>query len=69
MKSIIEAMQIDSSFAEPNAWIMDTKNHRWHNLHLVVDGECQWCNLILTTQLSTTITSGVIATTLAIVDA
>jgi len=26
MKSRVEAMHIDSSFAQPNAWIMDMKN-------------------------------------------
>jgi superfamily II DNA helicase RecQ len=45
-KSRAEAMHIDSSFIEPNAWIMDMENYQWHNLHLVVDGQSQRCNLI-----------------------
>jgi hypothetical protein len=39
-------MHIDSSFVEPNAWIMDTKNCWRHNLHLTIDGQSQWCSLI-----------------------
>jgi superfamily II DNA helicase RecQ len=45
-KSKVEAMHIDSSFAKPNVWIMDTKNCRQHNLHLAIDGQSQWCSLI-----------------------
>ncbi len=37
-KSRAEALHIDSSFIEPNAWITDTENCRQHSLHLVVDG-------------------------------
>jgi len=39
-------MHIDSSFVEPNVWIMDTDNYQQHNLHLVVDGQSQWYSLI-----------------------
>jgi superfamily II DNA helicase RecQ len=45
-KSRDEALHIDSSFVEPNAWIMNTENCRRHNLHLAVDGQSQRCNLI-----------------------
>jgi superfamily II DNA helicase RecQ len=45
-KSRAEALHIDSSFAEPNAWILDIENCRRHNLHLAMDGQSQWCNLI-----------------------
>jgi superfamily II DNA helicase RecQ len=45
-KSKVEVMHIDSSFAKPNAWIMDTKIYRRHNLHLAIDGQSQWCSLI-----------------------
>jgi hypothetical protein len=45
-KSRAEAMHIDSSFVEANAWIMDTKNCQWHNLHLAIDGQSLWCSLI-----------------------
>ncbi len=38
MKSRVEAMHINSSFVEPNVWIMDMENCRRHNLHLAVDG-------------------------------
>jgi hypothetical protein len=48
MKSKAEAMHIYSSFAKPNAWIME--NCQRHNLHLTVDGQSQWCNLIPATQ-------------------
>jgi len=41
-----EAMHIDPSFVEPNAWIMDTNNCRRHGLHMFVDGQPQWCSLI-----------------------
>jgi len=37
-KSKAEALHFDSSFAEPNIWITDMENCRWHNLHLAVDG-------------------------------
>jgi hypothetical protein len=43
-------MHIDSSIDEPNAWIMDMKNYQQHNLHLVVNGQSQWCSLIQATQ-------------------
>jgi hypothetical protein len=43
-------MHIDSSFAEPKAWIMDMDNCQRHNLHLVVDGQSQRCSLILAAQ-------------------
>ncbi len=46
----IETLHLNSSFTEPNAWIMDTKNCRWHNLHLAVDGQSQQCNLIPSAQ-------------------
>ncbi len=49
-KSKVEAVHIDSSFAEPNAWIMDMKDYRQHNLHLVIDGQSQWCSIILIAQ-------------------
>jgi hypothetical protein len=49
-KSRAEAMHINSSFAEPNAWIMDMENCRRHNLHLAVDGQSQRCSLIPATQ-------------------
>jgi hypothetical protein len=45
-KSRVEAMHIDSSFIKPNVWNMDMENHRWHNLHLLVDGQSQWWSLI-----------------------
>ncbi len=45
-KSRAEAMHIHSSFAKPNTWITDTENCRWHNLHMDVDGQSQWCSLI-----------------------
>jgi len=45
-KSRAEALHLDSSFIEPNVWITNTKNCRRHDLHLVVDGEFQWCSLI-----------------------
>jgi superfamily II DNA or RNA helicase len=45
-KSRVEALHIDSSFVEPNAWIMDMENCRRHNLHLAVDGQSQRCSLI-----------------------
>jgi hypothetical protein len=45
-KSKAKIMHIYSSFVEPNAWIMDTENYQWHNLHLVVDGQSQQCSLI-----------------------
>ncbi len=41
-----EALHIDSSFIEPNAWIVDMENCRRHNLHLAVDGQSQRCSLI-----------------------
>jgi hypothetical protein len=50
-KSKVEAMHIDSSFAQPNAWIMDMKNCWRHNLHLTFDGQSQWCSLIPIAQL------------------
>jgi len=43
-------MHIDSSIVEPNAWIMDTENYQQHNLHLVINGQSQWCSLIQATQ-------------------
>ncbi len=46
-KSRAEALHINSSFVEPNAWIVDMENCRRHNLHLVVDGQSQRCSLIL----------------------
>jgi superfamily II DNA helicase RecQ len=46
VKSRAEALHIDSSFVEPNAWIMDKENCRRHSLHLAVDGQSQRCNLI-----------------------
>jgi hypothetical protein len=49
-KSRAEAMHIDLSFAEPNAWIVDTETCRRHNLHLAVDGQAQRCNLVLAAQ-------------------
>jgi superfamily II DNA helicase RecQ len=49
-KSRTEALHIDSSFAEPNVWIMDIENYQWHNLHLAVDCQSQWCSLIPTAQ-------------------
>jgi hypothetical protein len=45
-KSRAEALHIDSSFVEPNAWIVDMENCRRHNLHLAVDGQSQRCSLI-----------------------
>jgi len=45
-KSRAEAVHLDSSFVEPNVWIMDTENCRRHNLHLAVDGQSQRCNLV-----------------------
>ncbi|CAK9861267.1 unnamed protein product [Sphagnum jensenii] len=45
-KSRAEALHIDLSFAEPNVWITDAENYQRHNLHLVVDGQSQWCSLI-----------------------
>ncbi len=45
-KSRAEALHIDSSFVEPNAWIVDMENCRQHNLHLAVDGQSQRCSLI-----------------------
>ncbi|CAK9261303.1 unnamed protein product [Sphagnum jensenii] len=45
-KSRAEAMHLDSSFAEPNAWIVDTETCRRHNLHLAVDGQAQRCNIV-----------------------
>jgi len=50
-KSKAEALHIDSSFVQPNAWITDTENYRRHNFHLAVDGQSQRCNLIPTAQL------------------
>ncbi len=49
-KSRAEAMHLDSSFAEPNAWIVDTETCRRHNLHLVVDGQAQRCSIVPTAQ-------------------
>jgi hypothetical protein len=49
-KSRVETMHIDSSIVEPNAWIMDTENYQQHNLHLVVNGQSQWCSLIQAAQ-------------------
>ncbi|CAM6062103.1 unnamed protein product [Sphagnum tenellum] len=40
-KSRAQALHIDSSFVEPNAWITDTESCRRHNLHLAVDGQSQ----------------------------
>jgi hypothetical protein len=45
-KSRAEALHLDSSFVEPNIWIMDMENCRRHNLHLDVDGQSQRCSLI-----------------------
>jgi hypothetical protein len=45
-KSRAEALHIDSSFAEPNTWIVDTETCRQHNLDLAVDGQAQRCNLV-----------------------
>jgi superfamily II DNA helicase RecQ len=45
-KSRAETLHLNSSFVEPNVWIMDTENCRRHNLHLVVDGQSQRCSLI-----------------------
>ncbi len=45
-KSRAEALHIDSSFVEPNAWIVDMENCRRHNLHLAMDGQSQQCSLI-----------------------
>jgi superfamily II DNA helicase RecQ len=45
-KSRAKALHIDSSFVEPNAWIMDMENCRLHNLHWAVDGQSQRCSLI-----------------------
>ncbi len=45
-RSRAEALHIDSSFVEPNAWIVDMDNYRRHNLHLAVDGQSQRCSLI-----------------------
>jgi hypothetical protein len=52
-KSRLEAMHIDSSIDEPNASIMNMKNYRQHNLHLVVNGQSQWCSLIQAAQCVT----------------
>jgi superfamily II DNA helicase RecQ len=51
----VEAMHIDSSFDEPNVWIMDTENYQQHNLHIVVDGQSQLCSLILVNNHATII--------------
>ncbi|CAK9868449.1 unnamed protein product [Sphagnum jensenii] len=45
-KSKAEAMHLDSSFAKPDAWIVDTETCRRHDLHLVVDGQAQRCSII-----------------------
>jgi hypothetical protein len=50
LKSRAKVLHINSSFVKPNTWIMDTKNYRQHNFHLVVDGQSQWCSLILAAQ-------------------
>jgi hypothetical protein len=47
-KSRAKTMQIESSFVEPNAWIMDTEVCQRHNLHLAIDDQSQWCSLIPT---------------------
>jgi hypothetical protein len=46
----VEAMHMDPSFVEPNARIMDTNNCWKNGLHVFVNGQPQWCNLILTTE-------------------
>ncbi len=65
-KSRAEALHIDSSFVEPNAWIVDMENCQRLNLHLAVDGQSERCSLIpaarLLRQLSTAITSNVATT-------
>jgi len=45
-ESRVEALHLDSSFAEPNVWITDTENCRRHHLHLAVDGQPQRWSLI-----------------------
>jgi hypothetical protein len=46
-KSRVEALHLDSSFAEPNILITDTENFQRHDLHLGVDSQSQRCSLIL----------------------
>jgi len=45
-KSRAKAMHLDSSFAEPNAWIVDIETCRRHNLHFAMDGQAQWCSIV-----------------------
>jgi hypothetical protein len=45
-KSRAEAMHLDSSFVEPNAWIVDTETYQRHDLHLAVDGQAQRCSIV-----------------------
>jgi hypothetical protein len=42
----LKVMHIDSSFIEPNIWIIDMENCWWHTLHLAIDRQSQWHSLI-----------------------